>query len=215
METTPELGVVRQFVDERTDIHDNVRVSESVAHGSRQTRVTVHHRIPSPSSGRRARWLITTTSQLLAPGLFAPRIAEAIRRASDVRGRALYCVDLVWREVLAALTYHLDDDRARPVLITALALRTDGDDTLYRESLAATLVLKAYLHALGSKLGRGAEIVFEVPPGPQVAVYERALGFRKARTPKGYRSTDVYLSQRPFSTAPPPEPGRRKGRAAR
>lgn len=87
--------------------------------------------------------------------------------------------------------------------MTALALRIDGDDALYRESLAATLILKAYLHAVGSKLGRGGEVTFEIPAGPEVAVYERALGFRKARTPKGYRSTDVYLSQQPFSPSPP------------
>ncbi len=192
------IDAIREFVRVRQDIEANVHVRHSAAHGRRTTSVSINHSIPSPRSGRRARWRITTNPQPLSPPQFDSGVCSVINAASERRGRGIYCVDLVRQEVVSAVSYHLADDAAMPVLATAFAFRVDGDDTLYRESLASALVIKAYLHVLGKKERRGGEIGYEAGDATEIEVAIGVLGFRRAAMPKGYRPGGTYLGQDPF-----------------
>jgi len=192
------IDSIRGFIRGRQDIAANVHVTHSVAHGRRATRVSIDHSIPSPGAGRRARWRITTRAQQLSTQQFDRDVCSVINVASQVRGRSIYCLDLVRQEVLSAVAYHLDDDATVPVLATAFAFRTDGDDTLYRESLASVILIKGYLHVIGDKDGRGTDIGYDAGGALEIQVATQALGFRRAAVPKGFRPGGSYLSQGPF-----------------
>jgi len=87
-----------------------------------ETAVTIDHVIPAAATQREARWRISTQPARL-PAREFDNAADVNRRSRE--GRAIRCVDLETGLTGAAVAYHLDDIASLPVLLTAVAARTD------------------------------------------------------------------------------------------
>lgn len=171
--------------------------SSRAAHGER-TSVRIDHRLREPGSrGARVRWRITTRDQFLPRAHFARAAREKINAASLDRGRRIYCVDLESQQVMAALSYHLDDREHWPLLLTALALRIDEDATadLFEESRALGWLLKQYVHAIGEKVGRAGYVDMDAPDRRDVVDELMRLGFRNAPRVDGLNPSGRHLRQ--------------------
>jgi hypothetical protein len=125
------------------------------------------------------------------------------RRKHKDRGRVVFLV-LVdahgHEEEIAALSFHVDEARAAPVMLSAVALRTDStrNNDLSR---AGAVWLLAYL-VEASRQARGKEEVGadEGRMGDPVLVH--SLGFRPGPTPRDLDLVGRYLVFcSPFSTA--------------
>lgn len=106
---------------------ERIAAQVTVRHSRRargaSTTVSIDHRLSCDLEGF-AGWRISTAPTLLPRAHFSSyamyQIKTAVRHG---RGRALYCQDSLALEVIAALSYHIDDDERKPVLLTAVAFR--------------------------------------------------------------------------------------------
>lgn len=172
-----------------------VRVRKSgTAYGERTT-VRIDHRLPEPSRGTHAAFRITTQEQFLPRAHFDRAVRETVNRAALARGRRIYAIELHTQEVLAALSYHLHDSPSRPLLITALATRTDGAPDLYARSLALAWLLKQYTHAVSHHTERGGHVDMDAANRPDTIAALRGLGFRDAPHVKGFSPSGRHLRQ--------------------
>jgi hypothetical protein len=173
--------------------HITVASSEG-AHGSR-TVIRIDHRVPDPASGRRARWHVTTRAQFLPSSQFDEAARARVANASAQRGRALCCIDLDSGQVIAALSYHVDERPRHPVLLTAVAMRIDGEPELSRASRGCAALLKQYVHAIAALIGRASYIDIDAPNRAQVLRELEQLGFRPAPRLRGFEPGGVHLRQ--------------------
>lgn len=174
-----------------------IRRGES-AYGSR-TEVAIDHRLLCDLAGHGG-WRISTKPTFVSQHQFGSYARHYLKTANRGRGRAIYCHDLSASELVAGVTYHIDDDQRIPVLLTTIAFRSDVGDsaTLRYRTLAGALVAKHYVHAVAEKIGRGGFVDLDLGD----RTYEplaRAMGFRKAPKIRGLRTGGVHLRQ----AAPP------------
>ncbi len=189
-EALTELGVWLGKRDEIISRQVVVREAEG------KTEVSIDHRL-SCDLPRHAGWHVQTKSTLLPRGHFPSFAGARIKAASNERGRALYCHDPLSQEVTAALSYHLDERKELPLLITAIGFRTDvARSAFMRErTLSAALVLKHHLHALAAMLGRGGYVDIDLSKRDDQLKLARELGFRQAPRTKGFRPSGHHLRQ--------------------
>lgn len=119
-----------------------------------------------------------------------------IKTAERSRGRAIYCHDPLVQEVVAAVGYHIDENRTLPLLITTLAFRIDTQENAFLRyrTLAGALVLKHHLHAIAEKIGRGGCVDIDLTDRERLALAQE-LGFRRAPKVKGFRPSSLHLRQ--------------------
>jgi len=91
-----------------------------------ETVVKIDHRL-SCDLDAHAGWHIRTRQTLLPRAHFSSWAIAHIKNAERSRGRAIYCHDSTAQEVIAAPSYHIDEDSRMPILITTLAFRTDTE----------------------------------------------------------------------------------------
>ena len=192
--------LIYAFLREQRDVTDlTPHIHEVQVNGD--TFVQIDHSVPP----KEPRWRITTTRQLLPQAHFGSSVCEKVEKAAkahvadQLKGRALYCVDLERQEVIAALSYHIPRDVTEPLLVTAIALRRDDKDPeLWQETQVAARLAKRYVHALARKLRHPSYVDFsaesremsldlglaafhDVPP---------ASGRRRRRSNVSYRQPD-------------------------
>lgn len=173
-----------------------VRVHHS-APGLTQVRIT--DRLPrSPFRPGPPHWMVTTRPQRLRTTHFhdsAPR-ERVTRAAHKPRGRAVYCVTTPEGQVWAGVSFHLDPARNVPVLVTAVALRTDGDADVAALSRMCAGWLLAYLHEVGTQDGRPPGLCYEAKS--EAELQEMAgLGFRLATPPAGFSPLGRFYLEAP------------------
>jgi hypothetical protein len=150
-----------------------------------ETVVELDDRVPPKDP----RWQITTSRNFLPRARFMPNARAKVRDAAErrvgnhpdgeLKGRALYCVDLHTQEVVAALSYHIPKNRREPLLVTAVALRSEPE--LAQESQACARITKRYVHALARKLRRRTYVDFTAEAG-SMSVDLAILNFVKDAT---------------------------------
>jgi hypothetical protein len=155
------------------------------------TQVTVGHvHVPEANEQGGSRFLLTTElAARLSPSQFDRTLAATINQASREKGRVVFAVDLALNEVVAAIAYHLSEESSSPLLITALAPRSDAASPVGR---ACVPMLKACLHELGTYLGRGSQLGLR-PGAAAIEDAQRLYGFRPA--PRGRGRLEVVLVQ--------------------
>jgi hypothetical protein len=168
------------------------------------TEVTLGHvHVPEAGETGGPRFLLTTELAVrLSPSLFDRGLAGKINQASREKGRAVFAVDLVLSEVVAAIAYHIPEESSSPLLITALAPRIDAAAPVGR---ACVPTLKACLHQLGAYLGRGGQLGLR-PGGAPIDDAQQLFGFRPA--PRGTGRLEVVLVQDAPHIDELPSPGR-------
>jgi hypothetical protein len=177
-------------------IFSQVNVRENERALGKKTVVAIDHRLSCDLDAHDG-WHIRTRSTVLPRAHFSSLARTYVKNASqDRRGRAIYCHDPTGREVVAAMSYHIDDNARMPVLITTLAFRTDtGGNTFLRyRTLAGALVLKHHVHALAAKIGRGGYLDMDLADAAQFEL-ARELGFQRAPRVKGFRPGGLHLRQ--------------------
>lgn len=194
--------LARWLTEERAtiDIPGHVTVRETRGpHGARTT-VTIDHLLSCPLKAHDG-WRITTKRTFLPRAHFSSQAAHFLKTADQGRGRTIYCQDhLLDDEVVAGITYHIDERAKWPVFITTIAFRIDfaGNVELRRRTVAGAFLLKQYVHAISEAVGRGGYVHIEVPPHDS-DLYARELGFRKAPRLKGLRSSGTHMRQPPLA----------------
>jgi len=161
------------------------------------TYVTMKCRIAAPHGGLGL--LLTTERQRLSTREFGTDLAARFNRRPEQRGRTVYCLDQENEQLMAAIMYHVDPRRSLPLLITAVAVREDGDPEFVRVSRACALTTKTAVHAIGGKLGRGATVAYDARTAPEVAIATDELGFTRASVPTGLSPNGTYLEQQPLT----------------
>jgi len=199
-----ELG--RWLAGARERIFRQVNVREKERSTGKETVVTIDHRLSCDLEAH-AGWHIQTRPTVLPRAHFSSEVRAKIKTAERTRGRAIYCHDLIDQEVIAAVSYHIDEDSHMPVLITTLGFRTDtGDNAFLRyKTLAGALVLKHHVHAIADKIGRGGYVDIDLAPGAAQPGLAQELGFQKAPRVKGFNPGGLHLRQ--------PAPGQISGQA--
>lgn len=162
--------------------------------GADDTRLSVNHRLPQSSGSNTGQLLFTTRRQRLSPAVFEGA-AVTINAASHERGRRIFCIDTGDQSVISAMSYHVHQKRI-PVLVTAIAI-LKPDSPRYETSLASAVVIKAYLHVLGSKLRRSAAVDMNASRlDEEIATL---LEFRPAPVPRGFSdAVQTYVRQQPL-----------------
>jgi hypothetical protein len=163
-----------------------------------ETIVKIEDSIPPTPFRRRGRgWRITSVTQFLRSDHFpedTPR-KGVLHNDEKARGRTLYCVSQIDThspaeprrgQVAAALSFHVDDRKQAPLLITNLAIRGDSDEARALSRAAAAWML-AYLIEASVQLNRGDEIGVEIATQPNSDDFSE-IGFRATPTPKNYDS---------------------------
>ncbi len=188
-------GAAAKPLQKNLSEHVHIRGQERARR--QETVVEIDHLIPSDEHAVRG-WRVTTKDQRLFRAHFHAKARDEIKCASQERGRRLFCIDRERQEVMAAISYHLDDDRSMPLLLTAIALRIDvaGPAALYNQSRAAALILKQYAHEIARRTGRGAYV--DIDASPAAANELARLGFRKAPQVRGFRVSGLHLRQDPL-----------------
>jgi hypothetical protein len=161
-----------------------------------ETTVTIDHLIPAVASERQARWRISTQPARL-PAREFDNAANVNRRSGE--GRAIRCVDVETGLTGAAVAYHLDDTAAVPVLLTAVAARTNP--AWVELSHGCVVILKAYLHELGSKLGRPDQVGYFAATAPVAERFTQLYGFRRAPVPPAWKTSGRFYLEQPPSGA--------------
>lgn len=166
-----------------------------------QTQVEVDDRIPHLARrGRPARYRITTKGQMLRTDHFAdPGLRSAVRRdAAKARNRALFCTDLRTGEVMAAASFHIDDDRQLPLHIREIGLRDGADDDagVRAHSELCAHILLAYLLVVGGKDGRG-EVLGFLSENDEQRELAADFGFQPAERPATVTQPGDYMTMRP------------------
>jgi hypothetical protein len=183
---------------EALDLARQVHVtSHGTAYGERTT-LHIDHRIPDVV-GAQEGWRITTDHQHLPRVHFHPRARAKINAASQERGRRVYCIDLASAEVVAAMSYHLDNRRKFPLMLTAIGLRMDegAPEDLYDASRGAAFLLKQYLHELAAQVGRAGYVDIDAD-GVTALRNLSDLGFVRAPRVKGLRESGRRMRQHPL-----------------
>jgi hypothetical protein len=96
---------------------------------------------------------------------------------------------------VAALSWHVDERKSAPILITNLAIRGDSLDARTL-SLAAAAWTLAYLLEVAAQTGRPDEVGVEIDTQPNREDFG-AIGFRAATTPVTY-SSPYWAFRAPF-----------------
>lgn len=165
----------------------------SGAHGER-TKVSIDHRVPGDAEEGRPGLRVTTKDQKLFRTHFDREVREVAHTASHERGRRLFCVEMSRQEVVAVITYHIDDRGHFPVLITSIGQRIDGDADLIRVSRAGAALLKQYVHNIAGQIGRGGCVDFD-NGDPSAEAELKALGFRRSPKVDGRRPSGTMWRQ--------------------
>jgi len=175
---------------------DGIRAQVIVREDGGKTEVSIDHRLSCPIEHHTG-WHVQTRPTLLPRSSFPSFATAKIKAASTDRGRALYCHDPLSQEVTAALSYHLDERPGLPLLITAVAFRTDvaGSAFMRERTLCAALVLKHHLHALASIVGRDGHVDIDLNKREDQLEMAAELGFRPAPRVRGFRPSGVHLRQ--------------------
>lgn len=163
-----------------------------------QTFVRIDHRMPAGDHSDKG-WRVTTGNQYLPRAHFGADVRSAINSASHERGRRLYCIDQASNEVVAAMSYHVDEDPRLPVFLTSIGLRVDegGMPELYDRSRGAAFLLKQYVHEIARKIGRGGHV--DIDAGSVELLKDlTVLGFKRAPKIKGLRPSGQHLRQQPL-----------------
>lgn len=189
--------LARWLTDARDRVVRQVNVRENERASGTETIVRIDHRLSCDLEAH-AGWHIRTTQTFLPGAHFSSQARTYVKTAARSRGRAIYCYGLVDEEVIAAVSYHVDEDSHMPVLITTLGLRTDigGNDFLRYRTVAGALVLKHHVHAVADKIGRGGYVDLDLADkDPAHLELARELGFQRAPKVKGFRPGGVHLRQ--------------------
>lgn len=148
-----------------------------------RSEVDIDFLFPGPGSAT-ARYRITTRGTFHLPAAFGWGGGQlnSIRRESRGRGRAIYCIDLEARQVIAAVGYHVDDQERLPVLLRAVASLQHGAPSVMAVSRGTAVVLLALLQVIAEKLNRPHHIDFNAPNRP---AWDECtpFGFRRATLP--------------------------------
>ena len=131
------------------------------------------------------------------------KTSRELGRASNSKGRAIYCRDLARQHmVIAAAVFHIHPKpRTAPVLVTRFV--TSHIPNLRAESIGGALILKPYLHAIGVKSGRGDVIMLELPAAVDrdvIDFYRINFGFENQRHSNEYGRHATLMSQPSFGT---------------
>jgi hypothetical protein len=189
--------LARWLIDQRAsiDISGHVTVRERLGAEGTRTVVAIDHLLSCPLGGYDG-WRISTKPTFLPREHFSSQARHLLKTAEPGRGRAIYCHDRSAAEVVAGLSYHIDDNRAFPVLITTLAFRTDVERNAYlrHRTLVGAFILKQYVHAVSARIGRGGHVDMDLAARNH-EVYARELGFRNAPRVKGLRCGGLHLRQ--------------------
>lgn len=192
-----ELETLKTWLGEITEtVPAQVNVREMEQGAGPQTVVAIDHRLPCRLEAHSAGWRVSTSPTFLPAAHFSSHARHVLKTASAARGRTLYCHDVLSGEVVAALSYHIDERPHFPVMVTAIGLRIDGSTNAFlaHRSLAGALLLKQYLHAIAAKTGRGDFVDLDLAEGPSPDLVQ-ALGFRAAPKVKGFRPGGRHLRQ--------------------
>jgi hypothetical protein len=168
-------------------IEKAIRVRRRVVQGAVETTVSIDQLIPDPACGGPARWRISSKPARLSSKEFESA-AQVNRRFSD--GRAIRCIDLDSDTATAALGYHLDDREELPVLVTNIVIRSDARWTFVSQGCVS--ILKAYLHELGSKLGRTSDVGYCTTSENIADACVDLYAFRRAGVPSAWRRFGAY-----------------------
>jgi hypothetical protein len=87
----------------------------------------------------------------------------------------MWCGDGLTGEIVAVVIFHIPDAPDRPIVMRCAIPRSDATST----SFGCLLLLKAVLHVLGQRLGRGDAVEFEPKNSKDADVALRSLGFRR------------------------------------
>lgn len=177
------------------DIPGQVTLRETAgAHGARTT-VAIDHLLSSPVEAHDG-WRISTKPTFLPREHFSSQARHLLKTAEPSRGRAIYCHDRTAAEVIAGLSYHIDDNPGFPVLITTIAFRTDIASSAYlrHRTLGGAFILKQYVHAVSARIRRGGYVDLDLAARHDES-YARELGFRMAPKVKGLRPGGLHLRQ--------------------
>ena len=185
--------LARWLSDARDRIDRQVHVRKRAAR--KETAVKIDHRLSCDLESHTG-WYVHTRPTFLPRAHFSSQVRFTIKTAAGMRGRAIFCHDLNEQEVVAVISYHVDEGVHMPVLITTLGFRTDtaGNAFLSYRTLAGALVLKHYLHTIANKIGRGGHLDLDLADKAQLEV-ARELGFRRAPKVKGFRPGGLHLRQ--------------------
>ncbi len=177
------------------DIPGHVTVRKATGAYGMRTTVAIDHLLSGPLEAHDG-WRISTKPTFLPREHFSSQARHFLKTAEPGRGRAIYCHDWSSLEVVAGLSYHVDDKSGFPVLITTIAFRTDiaGNAYLRHRTLAGAFILKQYVHAVSEKIGRGGHVDLDLPTRNHEP-YARELGFRKAPRVRGLRPGGLHLRQ--------------------
>jgi hypothetical protein len=187
--------LARWLADAWKRILNQVNVIEQGRRSGKTTLVAVDHRL-SCDLEMHAGWHIQTKPTFLPRDHFSSQARAYVKNAERARGRAMYCHDLIEQEVVAVMSYHIDEDARMPILITTLGFRIDiaGNAFLRYRTMAGALVLKHHAHAVAEKIGRGGFVDMDLADKAQFGL-ARELGFQPAPQVKGFRPGNLHLRQ--------------------
>jgi len=160
-----------------------------------RTKVAIDHLLSCPLSGYNG-WRVTTKQTFLPLGQFSSHASFCLKTADHVRGRTIYCKDRALDdEVVAAMSYHIDERSSWPVFVMTIGFHRDGkrDAEMRKRTIVGAFVIKQYVHAISDLIGRGGLVHIDVPPDGEI--YARELGFRNAPRIKGLRVAGTHMQQ--------------------
>jgi hypothetical protein len=187
--------LARWLADAGERIHGQVRVDESEQASGKQTVVSIDHRLSCPLDAHDG-WRISTKPTFLPREHFSSQARHYLKTAEPGRGRTIYCHDMSLGEVVAALSYHIDENRRIPVLLTTIGFRIDAGASAFLSygTLAGALVLKQYVHAVAAKTNRGGYVDIDLAASSCEGLV-RELGFQNAPRVRGFRPGGLHLRQ--------------------
>jgi len=179
----------------RERIRGQIVIREAKTATGTMTAVSIDHRLTCDLPTH-AGWHVQTKQAFLSQEHFGSEMRIRVNNAAKARGRAIYCHDPQLAEVTSVVSYHVDERRHLPVLITTLGFRKDveGNPALGTRTLAAALVLKHHVHAIAERIGRGGYVDLDLADKRDLE-WARRLGFRKAPRLKGFRPAGEHLRQ--------------------
>ncbi|MGI8559059.1 MAG: hypothetical protein ACR2ND_12270 [Solirubrobacteraceae bacterium] len=196
----PLEPLARWLTDQRAviDIAGQVTV-QTVEHGEGdRTKVTIDHLLSCPLSGYDG-WRVTTKKTFLPLGQFSSHASFCLKTSDHTRGRTIYCKDRsLDDEVVAAMSYHVDERPSWPVFVTTIGYHGDGkrDAEMRRRTVSGAFVIKQYVHAISDAIGRGGFVHIDAARDGEI--YARELGFSKAPRIKGLRVAGTHMRQPPL-----------------
>lgn len=189
------VALSRWLAEVAPNLRSHVIVRETTSAYGTRTVVEIDHLLVCPLE-LHDQWRVSTKPTFLPRAQFSSQARHYLKTASATRGRTIYCHEARVGDVVAALSYHLDDNARIPVFVTAFGLREDiGADPFLRfRTLAGALVLKHYAHAIAEKVGRGGHVDLDLA-NPDHESLMRTLGFQTAPQIKGLRLGRLHLRQ--------------------